>query len=117
MRKSIISEKAFKFSLSIIDLYQKLQDKREFILSNQLLKSSTSIGANIRESSAAQSKRDFFAKLSIASKEARETQYWLELLQESNFKGINYKSYLEQIDEIIRILNSILITLSKSNPK
>ncbi len=117
MRRSIISEKTFKFSLSIIELYQKLQGKREFVLSKQLLRSSTSIGANIRESSAAQSKKDFIAKLSIASKEARETQYWLELLQESGFKGINFESYLNQINEIIKILNSILITLSKSNPK
>jgi len=84
MKKNIILDMSFKFSLQIIELYKQLIKEKEFIMSRQLLKSGTSIGANIEEASAGQSKRDFTAKMSIASKEARETRYWLKLLQKVN---------------------------------
>jgi four helix bundle protein len=71
-----VAELSFDFSLRIIYLYKILVEKREYILSKQLLKSGTSIGANIEEASAAQSRKDFISKMSIASKEARETRYW-----------------------------------------
>ncbi len=75
MSESIIKEKSFAFSLHIISLYQLMKAQNEFVLSKQLLKSGTSIGANVEEALAGQSKKDFIAKMSIASKEARETRY------------------------------------------
>ncbi len=83
MKENIIKEKSFDFALSIIKLYQELVGVKEYVLSKQLLRSATSIGANVEEASAAISRKDFIAKMSIASKEARETRYWLLLLQRS----------------------------------
>lgn len=93
MEKSYkIKERSFDFALSIIALYKELNIKSEFVLSKQLLRSGTSIGANVHEASAASSKRDFLNKMSIASKEARETEYWLKLLSESNLVEMNFNS-------------------------
>lgn len=72
-----ILELSFSFSLQIIELYKKLQEKKEFVISKQVLRSGTSIGANVEEAIAAQSRKDFISKMAIASKEARETRYWL----------------------------------------
>src|SRR3989339_743794 len=80
---NIIQKKSFDFALKIIELYKELVIQKEFILSKQLLRSGTSIGANVEEALAGQSKKDFIAKMSLASKEARETKYCLKLLQES----------------------------------
>lgn len=112
MADSIIQKKSFEFALEIIRLYRKLQNKREYVLSQQLLPSGTSIGANIEEATAAQSRNDFVAKMSIASKEARETRYWLRLLQESKLVEIDVTSQLMGVDELIRILTSIVKTTS-----
>lgn len=79
MKENLIANKTFDFALSIIDLYIKLKKENEFIISKQIMRSGTSIGANVEEAIAAQSKKDFINKLSIASKEARETKYWLKL--------------------------------------
>jgi len=78
-----VEEMSFDFALKIIRLYKQLVDKNEFVIFKQLLKSWTSIGANIEEANACQSKKDFLSKMSIASKEARETRYWLRLLDQS----------------------------------
>lgn len=102
-----IEDRSFNFALSIIALYKELNFKSEFVLSKQLLRSGTSIGANVHEASAASSKRDFLNKMSIASKEARETEYWLKLLAESNSFKIDFKSYLLEIVEFNKILTSI----------
>ncbi len=110
MKKSIVQSKSFKFSLNIISLFSKLQKEKEFIISKQLLRSGTSIGANIEEAMAGQSKRDFIAKMSISSKEARETRYWLLLLKESDLTQINVSSLLKDINELIRLLTSIVKT-------
>jgi len=110
MSESIIKNKSFKFSLKIIQLYKKLLIEKEFVISKQLLKSGTSIGANIEEALAGQSKRDFIAKMSISSKEARETKYWLRLLNESDLTKQNVDDLLNDIDEIIRMLTSIVKT-------
>lgn len=107
---SIIQQKSFAFALEIIRLYKQLQAEREFVLSKQLLRSGTSIGANVEEASAAQSRRDFLSKMSIAAKEARETRYWLRLLQESELVSLDLASELAQVDEIIRILTAIVKT-------
>ena len=81
---NLIKEKSYSFALLIIDLYKFLIKKGEFVLSKQMLRSGTSIGANIEEAQVSQSRKDFLSKISIASKEARETLYWLRLLKESN---------------------------------
>ena len=116
MKDNVIKEKSFNFSLNIINLYKELTTKKEFIISKQLLRSGTSIGANVEEASAAQTKRDFIAKMAIASKEARETKYWLNLLQKSQLVNKNFSEYLLNIEEIIKILTSIIKT-SQENLK
>ncbi len=113
-QKNIIQDKSFVFALSIIKLYQKLQSKREYVISNQLLRSATSIGANIEEASAAQTKKEFAHKMSISSKEARETRYWLQLLDKSQLVDGDYSQYINDITEIIRILTSIVKTAQKN---
>ena len=85
-----ILEMSFDFSLQIINLYKILVENKEFVLSKQLLKSGTSIGANVEEAIAAQTKKDFVMKMSIASKEARETRYWLKLLDKSKLVDTDY---------------------------
>lgn len=84
-KKNIIKEKSFAFAIDIVNLYKVLTDRKEFVLSKQLLRSGTSIGANVRESEHAQSKADFIHKLSISLKEANETEYWLDLLYETKY--------------------------------
>ncbi len=110
MKENIIKTKTFDFALSIISLYKQMQEKKEYVISKQLLRSSTSIGANVEEADAGQTKKDFIAKMSIAAKEARETHYWLRLLQQSQLVQIDYASYIASIEEIIRILTSIIKT-------
>ena len=105
-----VMEMSFNFSLSIINLYRGLVDNREYVISRQLLKSATSIGANIEEASAAQSRKDFISKMAIASKEARETRYWLRLLDKSKLVNFNYTCYLADIEHIINILTKIVKT-------
>ena len=114
-KEYLILEKSFTFSLSIIELFKHLKSNNEFIISKQLLRSGTSIGANINESTAAQSKADFIHKMSIASKEARETKYWLMLLNKSQLVVINLNKYLKEIDEIINILTAIVKTSQQNN--
>ena len=114
--KSIIGKKSFAFALKIIDIYKKMYNQKEYVLSKQLLRSGTSIGANAEEASAAQSKKDFINKMSIASKEARETKYWLRLIQESNIVDIEVQDILKENDEVIKILTSIVKT-TKENLK
>lgn len=108
--KNLILDKAFDFALEIISLYKILRNNNEFVISKQLLRSGTSIGANVEEGNAAQTKKDFIAKMSIASKESRETRYWLNLLNKSQLVQLDFSSYLNQIEEIIRILTSIVKT-------
>ncbi len=84
-KKNIIKEKSFAFAIDIVNLYKVLSEKKEFVLSRQVLRSGTSIGANVRESEHAQSKADFIHKLSISLKEANETEYWLDLLYETKY--------------------------------
>ena len=107
---NLIQEKSFNFALSIIDLYKKLTKEKEYILSKQLLRSGTSIGANVEEALAGQTKKDFISKMSIASKESRETSYWLRLLKRSNLVNLSYEKYLLEINDIINILTAIVKT-------
>lgn len=111
-----IMDKSKFFALRIIRLYCYLCDeKREFVLSKQVLKSGTSIGANIKEAQTAQSKKDFLAKMYIAYKEANETEYWLELLYESGY--INKKSFASVYNdnkELLKLLTAITKTMRTS---
>ncbi len=107
---NLIEQKTFDFALQIIDAYKQMLSQKEFILSKQLLRSGTSIGANVQEAQAAISKRDFTAKMSISSKEARETRYWLLLIKHSDLVNLETNGLLEEIDQIINILTSIIKT-------
>ncbi len=109
MNENAVMSKSKAFALRIIKLYQYLcESKKEFVLSKQILRSGTSIGANTRESRRGQSKPDFYSKLNIALKEADETAYWLELLVESGYIEQNlFESLFADCDEIIRLLVSI----------
>jgi len=100
------------FSIRIVNLYKFLnQEKKEFVISKQLLRSGTSVGANVRESEHAESKADFIHKLSIALKEANEKEYWLDLLKETDYlKESEYISIQENIKEILKLLVSIIKT-------
>jgi len=119
LKENILLDKSFAFAVRIVNLYKHLCDtKKEFVLSKQLLRSGTSIGANINESQDAQSTNDFISKLSISLKEARETKYWIELLQETDYlteKEAN--NILEDIIEIIKLLVSIIKTTKVNNAK
>ena len=115
--ENIVEQKSKALALRIIRLYQWLSgNKHEHVLSKQLLRSGTSIGANIKEGVRAQSTLDFIAKLSIALKEAEETEYWLELLFESNLLEQNlYDSVYSENKELIKMLTSIIKTTKTNN--
>jgi four helix bundle protein len=109
---NIIQEKTFKFAIRIIKLYKYLcENKKEYILSKQVLRSGTSIDANVKESINAQSRKDFISKFSIAQKEISETEYWIELLIATNYLEKNDGNViLKELHEIDQIIKSILIT-------
>ena len=113
MRENLIQEKSKRFAIRIIRLYQHLsQEKREFVLSKQLLRSGTSIGANVREAVQGFSRNDFRYKLSLALKESEETQYWLELLHETDYLSPKeFHSIYSDARELTKILTSILKTI------
>ncbi|MBR2885908.1 MAG: four helix bundle protein [Ruminococcus sp.] len=115
--ENIIEQKSFDFAVRIIKLYKYLSaEKKEFVLSKQLLRSGTSIGANVSEAERAHSKADFFAKMTIALKEANESYYWIKLLNATDYLAeIEYDSLSNDIDEIISILTSITKTIKMQN--
>ena len=115
-RKNVIREKSFKFAVRAINLYKILNNERkEFILSKQLLRSGTSIGANIREAMNAESNADFVHKLAIAQKECDETCYWLELLHSTEFiNELEFNSMNNDSCELLKIIRSIILS-SKNN--
>ena len=113
---NVVRDKSFDFALRIVDLYKYLRyEKKEYVLSKQLLRSGTSIGANVEEAQAAQSKKDFISKMSIASKEARETLYWLKLLKYGSY--ITNDEIINDSNELIRLLTSIVKSSVKNNSK
>lgn len=116
MKENIVKDKSFAFAIRIVKLYQYLQDsKKEFVLSKQLLRSGTSIGAMVRESEFAETKKDFIHKLSIAQKETTEAIYWIELLQSTEYlTNEQFESIHSDAVEIIKLITSIIKT-SKSN--
>nr|WP_314836621.1 four helix bundle protein [uncultured Flavobacterium sp.] len=117
MSESIIKKKSFLFAIRIVKLYQFIvAEKKEFIMSKQMMRSGTSVGANVREAINGQSKADFVHKLSIAQKECDETIYWLELLKETNYiKQIEFDSINNDAVEILKIIKSIIISTKQNN--
>lgn len=115
MKQNLILSKTFDFALIIISLYKQLQNEREYVISKQVLRSATSIGANAEEAIAGQSRKDFIHKMSISLKEARETYYWLRLLDKSELTSIDISSHLQKSDEIISILSAIVKTTKSRN--
>lgn len=113
--KNIIVDRSFRFALKIIDTCETLEEKKKFVISRQLLKSGTSIGANVREAQGAESRSDFIHKIKIAYKEAEETEYWLLLCQFSPSIHLNFE-ILPELNELKKILAKIICT-SKSNMK
>ncbi|MDI1318134.1 four helix bundle protein [Flavobacterium sp.] len=112
MAENIIKVKSFAFALRIVNLYKYLcKEKKEFVISKQLLRSGTAVGALVREAEQAESKLDFIHKLAIAQKEANESDYWLELLFQSDYLDKSqFQSLKNDIVEINKILASIIIT-------
>ena len=111
-KENPLKDKSFLFALRIVRLYKLLIEvKKEYVLSKQLLRSGTSIGANIREAQNAQSKADFIHKLSISQKECDETLYWLELLYQSEYlTEIEFNSIYPEANELLKMLRSAIIT-------
>ena len=116
MKENITLEKSFDFAVRIVNLYKYItNNKKEYILSKQLLRSGTSIGANVTEAQRGQSKADFVAKMSIALKEAYETEYWLRLLYKTEYMNTaEYESIHNDIAELISLLISICKTASNN---
>ena len=112
---NVVVVKSKAFALRIIKLYRMLQQQNEFILSKQMLRSGTSIGANVKEAIRGQTRADFFAKMNIALKEASETEYWLELLHESGY--ITSDSAFQSVYTDCQELISILVSITKAQNK
>jgi len=116
MVESIVKKKSYDFALRIIKLYLFLTDKKHFEIANQIVRAGTSIGANVEEALAGFSKKDFTAKMSVASKEARETHYWLRLIRDAGLIGLNQvKLLLTDSETLVKILTSIVKTSSTKN--
>jgi four helix bundle protein len=104
---SIVQQKSFDFALKIVKLCQEHRKKGELVLSKQLLRSGTSIGANVEEALAAQTRKEFHSKMTISFKECRETRYWIRLLKASGIVACDYSECLKDVEELNRILSAI----------
>jgi len=117
MKKNVVKDKSYSFAIQIIELYKILIEKKEYVLSKQLLRSGTAVGALIQEAEHVESKKDFIHKLSISLKEANETTYWLNLLFDTNYiNKLEFNKISNLNIELIRLLVSI-IKSSKNNSK
>ncbi len=115
-KENVIKELTFEFGVDIIRLYKSLVAKREYVLSKQILRSGTSIGANVREAMNAHSRKDFVYKLGISLREASETEYWLDLLERTNLLDLKtHKLYSVKVILIIKILTKIIVTTKKNS--
>ena len=116
MKDNVVQVKSYAFAIRIVKAYKYLvEHQKEYVLSKQLLRSGTSIGANIEEAIGGQSRKDFFAKLSIAYKEARESQYWIKLLRDTDYLSVEQStSLLADADELLKIIGSIQKTIRNS---
>ena len=118
MEKGKLKEKSFKFAVRVVNLYKHLcEEKREFVLSKQILRSGTSVGAMVREAEYAESKADFIHKIAIAQKECNETIYWLELLQATEYiSNTEFENIQPDAIEVIKMITSSIKTAKKSLP-
>jgi four helix bundle protein len=117
-KQNPLKDKSFAFAVRCINLYKCLTEKKEFVMSKQLLRSGTSIGANIREAQNAESKADFVHKLAISQKECDETMYWLELLQATEFLSQEeYNSMNKEAQELLKMLRSSILTTKQNLTK
>jgi len=111
MAKSIVKQKSYNFALQIIKLCAQIRDQKHFEIASQLLRAGTSVGANVEEALAGQSRKDIFAKMSIASKETRETNYWLRLIKDAGIiDGQNINLLIDKSQELIKMLTSTVKT-------
>ena len=113
----VLEEKSLKFAIRIVNLYKYLvNEKRETVMSKQVLRAGTSIGANIAEAQYAQSKADFLSKMHISLKEASETRFWLKLLHSTSYINDSHMSIMNDCDELLRLLTSTCKTTKKEQP-
>ncbi|MEP7196083.1 MAG: four helix bundle protein [Saprospiraceae bacterium] len=117
MKENVVQQKSFSFAIRVVNVYKyHVTEKKEFVFSKQLLRSGTSIGANIDESIGGQSEKDFLSKISISYKEGREAIYWLKLLQATEYLSEQeVSSLLNDAEEICKILGKIQITMKSRN--
>ncbi len=117
MKNNILQDKSYDFALKIIRVYKHLcEERKEFVLSKQLLRAGTSIGANVEEAIGGQSEKDFFSKISISYKEARETHYWIRLLKDSGYIAETQSvSLLKDCEELQKIIGAIQKTIRSRN--
>jgi four helix bundle protein len=117
MKSNVVREKSYGFALKAVRVYKELA-RKETVLSRQMLRAATSVGANVEEALAGQSRADFISKMSIASKEAREANYWLRLLKDSGYvESAGVGSLLRESDEMLRLLTSIVKTSMQRTEK
>ncbi len=116
--QNVVLTKSYAFAVRIVKLYKFLvESKNERVLSKQVVRSGTSIGANVEEAVGGQSTKDFFAKLTVAYKEARETHYWIRLLRDTEYiESKHAESLLKDLDEILKIITAIQKTMRSNNP-
>ena len=115
MKKNAIKDTSIELALSSIDLYKEMTDQKEYVISKQILKCSTGVGANIHEALAAESKKDFIHKLSISLKEAREYEYWLRLIEPGDLVSVKTEEVKSQLNSVIALLTSIIKTSKKNS--
>jgi len=116
MKENVIQVKSYSFSVKTVKLGYALFDKREFILSKQLIRSATSVGANVEEAIGAYTKKEFHHKIGIAYKEARESKYWIRLLHDTGWiDKASAEDFLRDIEELLRLMGAIMSTLRKQN--
>lgn len=117
--KSILKDNSFSFAIAIVKTYKNLvEEKREYVMSKQLLRSGTSVGANIREAKNAESTNDFIHKLGIAQKECDETLYWLELLKKTEYlNGEEFHKLSDEANQILKMIRSTILTIKQKNLK
>ena len=115
-KDTVVQIKSYAFAVRIVNVFKYLsEEKKEYVLSKQLLRCGTSIGANIEEAIGGQTEKDFFAKLTISYKEARETHYWIRLLKDTSYlSNEEAQSLLNDVEELLRIIGSIQKTLRNS---
>ena len=115
LKTNVVSEKSYSFAIKVVQLARSLREKHEFELASQLLRCGTSIGANVEEAQSGVSRADFVAKMAIASKEARETHYWLRLARDSRIlSNEQVAPRIEEVHELVRILTAIVKTSQRA---